>query len=101
MTRNRILRIACAGVALAACGAARRRRVETPEPPRRSEPAPAAAGEAVRTALSACALAALAFGLLGALAFTRPATRSAIDDGLYTHRGRFSYDALAPGGSFV
>ena len=84
-----------------ASGAARRRRVETPEPPRRSEPAPAAAGEAVRTALSACALAALAFGLLGALAFTRPATRSAIDDGLYTHRGRFSYEAAAPGGSFV
>jgi signal peptidase I len=44
---------------------------------------------------------ALAFGGLAALSYNRPLATHAVQPGLYTQTGRFSYDAAAPNGAAV
>jgi hypothetical protein len=44
---------------------------------------------------------ALAFAGLALLGFTRPLTSPTVQQGLYTQSGRFSYDAVVPGGTGV
>jgi len=47
------------------------------------------------------AVALLAFASLAAISYTRPLKTHAVEPGLYTQAGRFSYDAAAPGGARV
>lgn len=79
----------------------RRRRAVDP-PPIAAEPEPREGGSLVglaRGALTAGALALVAFGALAALAWTRPATEDRTVADAYTHTGTFAYDARARRGA--